>query len=98
MIQQGNWPLALLLFLIGETVAVAQPQTPISPPDPEFLEFLGGWELDDGTWINPLDFLDDHDHPNHNVTPGKWVEESQVQESSDESNHENKDPIHAPEP
>ena len=56
MIKQGRGSGAVLTFILWYTVATAEPLTPVAE-EQEFLEFLGGWELEDGTWVNPLEFL-----------------------------------------
>lgn len=56
MIKRGSQSLVALVFMIWGTVVAAEPPSPVVS-EQEFLEFLGGWELEDGTWVNPLEFL-----------------------------------------
>ena len=48
------WPL-----LLAGAAAAAEPPGPETggavEPDPELLEFLGGFTLEDGSWIDPSD-------------------------------------------
>lgn len=67
MIQQGKGLLVFWACLTWSTVVTAE-----SPPaveiNEEFLEFLGGWELDDGTWVDPLGFLEPQDRQENKET------------------------------
>ena len=63
MIKQARISGTVLSCVLWCTAATAEPVTPIAS-EQEFLEFLGSWELDDGTWVNPLEFLG----PDHTKT------------------------------
>jgi hypothetical protein len=51
------WSLALALFITAEAGANEE------PPSMELLEFLGGWEDDNGQWIDPLELLPAQEEP-----------------------------------
>ncbi len=37
-----------------------------APPDLEFLEFLGHWETQDGSWFDPIQLLNDQEKNTEN--------------------------------
>lgn len=82
-----------LVFMIWGAIVTAEPQTSVNS-EQEFLEFLGSWELKDGTWVNPLEFLGSDD---------KEISEETVKDQSYYPKLDNADrgtpvPTQAPEP
>lgn len=45
----GRWLLLLLLQFMAGAAGADQTEA----PSPEFLEFIGEWQTDDGEWIGP---------------------------------------------
>jgi len=53
--RRGKWTLVALGtmgLLINQ--AQAAPRDAASPPDTDFLEFLGSWHTGDGKWVDPF--------------------------------------------
>lgn len=55
----GAWVLASVWLCVAPTV-IASPAASAAPaasavPDADFLEFLGEWQTEQGTWQNPLE-------------------------------------------
>lgn len=44
----------VLVVLGAVAMADAAPRDPLSPPDVEFLEFLGSWHTGDDRWVDPF--------------------------------------------
>ena len=93
MIKRGKGSWAVLTFMIWGTVAAAEPPTPMTS-DQEFLEFLGGWELDDGTWVNPLDLLGPEDEQISDET----MKERSNYKKLHNTDHDKPSPTPTPEP
>jgi len=87
MIKQGSGSLVVLTLMIWGAVATAEPPTPVAS-EQEFLEFLGSWELEDGTWVNPLDFLG----PDDDTISDETAKEQSFFEKSDNDDHDKPTP------
>ena len=92
MIKQGKGSWAVLTFMIWGAVATAEPPT-LATSKQEFLEFLGGWELEDGTWVNPLEFLGPEDEQIINEPFEKRLPDTQ----SHNPDHDKPTPTQVPE-
>ena len=93
MIKRGSGSLTVLTFMIWGAVAMAEPPVPVAS-EQEFLEFLGSWELENGTWVNPLDFLEPDEEQ---ITDGAMTERSFFKTLND-ADHDNPTPTHVSEP
>ncbi|MFQ5580541.1 MAG: hypothetical protein ACE5FZ_08005 [Nitrospiria bacterium] len=58
---RGKWLFVGMAALSFSGSAVAKESQGSLPLDIEFLEFLGGWETNDGVWIDPLSLASDSD-------------------------------------
>ena len=87
MIKRGSGSLIVLTLLIWGAVATAEPPTPMAS-EQEFLEFLGSWELEDGTWVNPLDFLG----PDDDKIPNETAKEQSSYKKLDNADHDTPTP------
>jgi hypothetical protein len=53
--------MTLLLAVYSQAAIAVEDSTPeagIVTPDPEFLEFLGRFETDNGEWLDPIELLE----------------------------------------
>jgi len=83
MIKQGSGSLVVITLMIWGAVATGESPTPIAS-EQEFLEFLGSWELEDGTWVNPLDFLG----PDDDTITDETAKERSSFKNSDNADHD----------
>lgn len=60
----------MLLFFLATGIAGAAsvPARPAEEPDPEFLDFLGSWQDEDGQWVDPFTITSDQ-VPQSSVEP-----------------------------
>jgi len=93
MSKRGSRSLTVLTLMIWGALATAEPPT-LMASEQEFLEFLGGWELEDGTWVNPLDFLE----PDEDQITDDAVKERSSFKKFNEADHDKPTPTHIPEP
>ncbi len=93
MSKRGSGSLTVLTLMIWGALAAAEPPTSMAS-EQEFLEFLGGWELEDGTWVNPLDFLE----PDEEHITDEAVKERSSYKKFNDADHDKPTPTHAPEP
>ncbi len=91
MIPRGNGFLIFWACVTWGTIVTAESPPPIDINE-EFLEFLGGWELDDGTWVDPLDFLETQERHENSDTMIKQPH----QRTFDQSDHDQSTPTRIP--
>jgi len=91
MIKRGSQSLVALAFMIWGAAVAAEPQTPVAS-EQEFFEFLGEWELEDGTWVNPLEFLG----PDDEQISDETVKDRSYSQELDNADHDTSIPTQAP--
>ncbi len=92
MIKRGRKSLVAFAFIIWGALVAAEPPTPVAS-EQEFWEFLGGWELEDGTWVNPLEFLG----PDDEQISDETVKDRPYYQKLDNADHDTPIPTQAPE-
>ena len=97
MIKPGSQALVALTFMLWGVVVAAEPQTPVTS-EQEFFEFLGGWELEDGTWVNPLEFLGPDDEQISDETDKDRSYYQKLDNADHDTSIPTKAPEHTPQP
>jgi len=97
MIPRGNGFLIFWACVTWGTIVTGESPPPIDINE-EFLEFLGGWELDDGTWVDPLDFLEPHERQEQNESMIKQQPQRTMDQTDDDPSTPSRRPNHVSEP